>query len=208
MENNRRKHWENIYQSKSLTEVSWYQPVPEASLAFFRENQVPKDAAIIDIGGGDGFLVDHLLNLGYTDITVLDISANALEKAKIRLGIRAKLVKWIVSDIAEFMPNRNYDVWHDRAAFHFLTTKSEIQYYVELLKNKVNIDGYVFIGTFSEQGPTKCSGIEIKQYNENDLASLILDKYSKIKCVYTDHLTPFNTIQSFIFCSFKHKMAS
>jgi 2-polyprenyl-3-methyl-5-hydroxy-6-metoxy-1,4-benzoquinol methylase len=205
---NRKSHWENIYQTKNLQDVSWYQPVPETSLAFFTDNHVPKDAAIIDIGGGDGFLVDHLLDLGYTDVTVLDISAHALERAKLRLGKRAKAVTWIESDVTAFKPERQYDVWHDRAAFHFLRETEGINYYVSLLKEHVSAGGFVFIGTFSEQGPTKCSGIEIHQYNEQDLSGLIADKYHKIKCIYTDHLTPFNTIQSFIFCSFKHKPAA
>lgn len=204
----RKAHWENIYQIKSLQEVSWYQPIPETSLQFFKENNIAKDAAIIDIGGGDGFLVDHLLDLGYSDITVLDISEKALDRAKIRLGERASTVKWIVTDVVAFVPERNYDVWHDRAAFHFLRKKDEINYYVSLLKKYVNKGGYVFIGTFSEQGPTMCSGIEIHQYNELDLTKLIADKYKKLKCIYTDHLTPFNTIQSFIFCGFKYSLAS
>ena len=149
-----------------------------------------------------------LLDLGYTDVTVLDISAHALERAKLRLGERAKAVTWIESDVTAFKPERQYDVWHDRAAFHFLRETEEINYYVSLLKEHVSAGGFVFIGTFSEQGPTKCSGIEIHQYNEQDLSGLIADKYHKIKCIYTDHLTPFNTIQSFIFCSFKHKPAA
>ena len=204
----RKSHWENIYRTKSLQEVSWYQPVPETSLQFFRDNQIPKGAAIIDIGGGDSFLADHLLDLGYTDITVLDISENALNRAKARLGAQSEKVKWIVADVTEFKPERKYDVWHDRAAFHFLREEHEIHYYVDLLKNFVSAGGFVFIGTFSEQGPAKCSGIEIHQYNENELSVLIADKYQKIKCIYTDHLTPFNTIQSFIFCSFQYAAAS
>lgn len=204
----RKAHWENIYQSKSLQEVSWYQPVPETSLQFFAENNIPKNAAIIDIGGGDSFLADNLLDLGYIDITVLDISENALNRAKTRLGERASMVKWIVTDVAAFVPDRQYDVWHDRAAFHFLRDSDEIHYYVNMLKKYVSNGGFVFIGTFSEQGPTKCSGIEIHQYSEQDLSTLIADKFKKLKCIYTDHLTPFNTIQSFIFCGFKHLLAS
>lgn len=204
----RKAHWENIYQTKSLQDVSWYQPVPETSLQFFAENNIPKNAAIIDVGGGDSFLADNLLDLGYTDITVLDISENALNRAKTRLGERASMVKWIVTDIAAFVPDRQYDVWHDRAAFHFLRDSDEINYYVNMLKKYVSEGGFVFMGTFSEQGPTKCSGIEIHQYSEQDLSTLIADKFKKLKCIYTDHLTPFNTIQSFIFCGFKHLLAS
>lgn len=118
---NRKKHWENIYQTKELNEVSWFQPTPETSLSFFKEFKVPLNAKIIDIGGGDSFLVDHLLELGYTDITVLDISSAAIERAKKRLGDKAQRVEWMVADAATFQPTEQYDFWHDRAAFHFLT---------------------------------------------------------------------------------------
>jgi trans-aconitate methyltransferase len=132
MENfDRKKHWENIYQTKQLKEVSWFQPRPETALNFIKQFNVPTTAKIIDIGGGDGFLVDHLLNLGYTNITVLDISATAIEKAKQRLGNAAKKVTWIVADACTFKPTQKYDFWYDRAAFHFLTQEQEILNYVK-----------------------------------------------------------------------------
>ena len=114
----RKEHWENIYGTKELKDVSWFQPLPETSLNFLKEFNVPKNAAIIDVGGGDSLLVDHLLAEGYTDISVLDISEKALERAKSRLGEKASHIKWIVSDASEFKPERKYDFWHDRAAFH------------------------------------------------------------------------------------------
>jgi 2-polyprenyl-3-methyl-5-hydroxy-6-metoxy-1,4-benzoquinol methylase len=199
----RKKHWETIYQTKQLNEVSWFQPTPETSLNFFEQFNVPVKAKIIDIGGGDSFLVDHLLELGYQDITVLDISEEALNRAKQRLGNKAGKIKWIVADAASFKPMENYDVWHDRAAFHFLTRENEISNYLTTAQQNINPSGILIIGTFSEQGPLKCSGIEIKQYSETSMADRLKLFFEKIKCITIDHQTPFNTIQNFIFCSFK-----
>jgi trans-aconitate methyltransferase len=199
----RKKHWENIYQTKDLKDVSWYEPNPTTSLNFFKQFKVAKDAKIIDIGGGDSFLVDHLLGLGYTDITVLDISALSLEKSKQRLGYHAKKVKWIVADAATFKPSVQYDFWHDRAAFHFLTQEHEISNYINTIQKSITPTGVLVIGTFSEQGPKKCSGIEIKQYSETTMTNRLKKFFEKIKCITVDHKTPFNTIQNFIFCSFK-----
>jgi len=199
----RKKHWENIYQTKELKEVSWFQPTPETSLDFFKQFNIPTTAKVIDIGGGDSFLVDHLLNLGYQDISVLDISAAAIEKAKQRLGDKANNVKWIVADAANFKPTEKYDFWHDRAAFHFLTEEQEISNYLETAEQYINSTGVLLIGTFSEQGPTKCSGIEIKQYTETTMTDRLKKFFEKIKCITVDHKTPFNTTQNFVFCSFR-----
>jgi len=204
MENfDKKAHWENIYQTKSLNEVSWFQPKPETSLNFFSEFKIAKDAKIIDIGGGDSLLVDHLLDLGYTDITVLDISEAALTKAKTRLGNKAGLVKWIEADAATFVSNVQYDFWHDRAAFHFLTSAQEIEHYLQTVQQSIRPNGILVMGTFSEQGPEKCSGIQIKQYSEKTMSDLLTDFFEKIKCITVDHKTPFETIQQFIFCSFR-----
>lgn len=206
MENlERKKHWENIYQTKDLKEVSWYQPTPTTSLDFFKEFNIPTSAKIIDIGGGDSFLVDHLLDLGYTDITVLDISENAINKAQKRLAERASKVKWIIADAATFKPTEKYDFWHDRAAFHFLTQEHEITSYINTVQQSINPAGVLVIGTFSEQGPKKCSGIDIKQYSESSMNKLLTKFFEKIKCKTVNHQTPFDTIQSFIFCSFRKR---
>ena len=199
----RKQHWENIYQTKELNEVSWYQAKPETSLDFFRQFEVPLDAKIIDIGGGDSFLVDHLLDLGYQHISVLDISAAAIERAQQRLGARAQQVHWIVADAAQFAPTEQYDFWHDRAAFHFLTNEDEINRYLDTAQQHIKPRGILIIGTFSEQGPTKCSGIEIKQYSESSMTTRLQAFFEKIKCITVDHPTPFNTIQNFVFCSFR-----
>jgi 2-polyprenyl-3-methyl-5-hydroxy-6-metoxy-1,4-benzoquinol methylase len=206
MENlNRVNHWEHIYKTKALNEVSWYQPKPETSLSFFTELQVSPEAKILDVGGGDSFLVDYLLDLGYLDLTVLDISATAIERAKSRLGERAKQVKWIVSDILDFVPQEQYDVWHDRAAFHFLTEDKEVEHYVETTAQGIADNGVLILGTFSENGPKKCSGIPIQQYSESSMIDALQTAFSPIRCISVEHPTPFNTVQQFTFCSFRRK---
>lgn len=207
MENfNRKDHWEKIYSTKELKDVSWYQPVPETSLDFIKQFNVPKTAKIIDIGGGDSLFVDHLLAEGYQDITVLDISAASLERAKHRLGKNAARIKWIVSDASTFEPVEKYDFWHDRAAFHFLTEETDVNNYLKVMTKGISSTGILILGTFSEQGPKKCSGIEIKQYSETSMTDRLKKLFDKIKCITVDHQTPFNTIQNFIFCSFRKKM--
>lgn len=200
---NNQQHWEKVYNSKQLTEVSWYQPTPSVSLDFFNELALPASASIIDIGGGDSLLTDQLLEKGFSDITVLDISATAINRAQKRLGEKAKKVKWIVTDIVDFVPERTYDCWHDRAAFHFLTTTEQINSYLSIAQKAITTSGKIIIGTFSETGPEKCSGLPVKQYSEATLVMLIKKWFEKIKCIHAEHLTPFNTIQNFLFCSFK-----
>ena len=199
----RKKHWENIYQNKSIDELSWFQPTPTTSLNFVKQFNLPKTAKIIDIGGGDSFFVDHLLDLGYRNITVLDISEKAIEKAKQRLGDKAETVKWIIADASDFQPPDKYDLWHDRAAFQFLTIEKEIENYLDTIRTNIKSAGYLIMGTFSKQGPKKCSGLEIKQYSEQTMTYRLKDFFEKIKCITVDHKTPFDTIQNFIFCSFK-----
>lgn len=202
---NRKEHWENLYQTKQLNEVSWYQPTPETSLDFIQELKLPKTAKIIDIGGGDSFLIDHLLDLGYQDITVLDIAETALNRAQKRLGDRASKVHWIVADAANFKPTRHYDCWHDRAAFHFLTQEHEIEKYIATVQQNLNPKGTLIIGTFSEQGPEKCSGIPIRQYSEITMSERFKKHFEKIICHTIVHQTPFDTQQNFIFCRFQKK---
>lgn len=204
----RKKHWDKIYQTTDLKDVSWFQPTPETSLDFFKQFNVSPTAKVIDIGGGDSLLVDHLLDLGYQDISVLDISTAAIDKAKKRLGDKAKNVKWIVADVATFKPIEKYDFWHDRAAFHFLTEEQEISNYLQTAQENINPTGVLVIGTFSEQGPKKCSGIEIKQYSETSMTDRLKMFFEKIKCITVDHKTPFDTFQNFVFCSFRKIQAT
>ena len=207
MQNNK-QHWENVFATKDETEVSWFQLYPKTSMEFLELFQLPLSANIIDIGGGDSHLVDALLDKGYQNIWVLDISATALEKAKQRLGEKAKQVHWIVTDITEFIPPVQFDFWHDRAAFHFLTNEEAVNQYVSIAESGIKENGYLVLGTFSENGPTKCSGLEIQQYNETSMSKRFEVAFNRIKCITENHTTPFNTVQNFLFCSFKHKIVS
>lgn len=194
-------YWDAIYRTKQPNEVSWTQEKPATSLNFIHSFHIPRDAAIIDVGGGDSRLADYLLDEGFQNITVLDISKEALTRAQKRLGDKAGKIKWVVSDVTAFEPDTQYDVWHDRATFHFLTTAEQINKYINIADQHVK--GYMTIGTFSDYGPDKCSGLPIRKYTEELLQKELVDKFDKIRCVTEDHVTPFNTKQSFLFCSFK-----
>lgn len=204
MKSDKKSHWEKIYKTKTPNDVSWTQEKPGTSLDFVQAFELPKEAKIIDIGGGDSKLVDYLLTEGYQNISVLDISEAALERAKKRLGTQADLVNWIVSDVTDFSPNTTYDLWHDRATFHFLTSKEAIAAYTKLVE-KVVSKGMI-IGTFSENGPEKCSGLPISQYTDETLSKQFEKSFHKIKCLYENHTTPFHTLQNFVFCSFKKSL--
>lgn len=197
-----KSHWENIFAEKSPDEVSWTQEVPQHSLEMIQELNLPKTASIIDIGGGDSKLVDFLLDAGFENITLLDISANAIERAKERLGPeKAKQVNWIVSDILNFEPDQTYDLWHDRATFHFLTENASIAHYQKLAEKAVN--QYMIIGTFSDNGPEKCSGLTVSQYNETTMPKRFASAFRKLKCERKEHITPTQVSQEFLFCSFR-----
>lgn len=201
-----KNHWEKIFETKQEQELSWFQPYPTTSVEFLDLFDLPMSANIVDVGGGDSHLVDVLLERGYENIWVLDISAHAIERAKARLGERSTLVRWIVSDVTEFdFKNIEFDLWHDRAAFHFLTTEEKISKYVSAAEVAVKRNGYLVLGTFSEQGPKKCSGLEIKQYSEASMSARFEVSFERIRCIHEDHITPSNTVQNFLFCSFKRK---
>ncbi|GAB1444724.1 class I SAM-dependent methyltransferase [Flammeovirgaceae bacterium] len=206
MPNHKKEHWDKIYSTKQPNEVSWTQENPTTSLGFIHSFNLPKQASIIDIGGGESKLVDKLIDEGYEDITVLDISEQALRRTKKRLGEKAKKVNWIVSDITELKTEKTFDLWHDRATFHFMTTPDQINEYLEKAKTNLKNNGYLTIGTFSQDGPKKCSGLEIKQYSEELLQDQLSDGFEKIKCITENHQTPFGTLQNFLFCSFKRQV--
>ncbi len=199
----RKSHWENIYGTKKSTEVSWYQQKPQVSLDYIHTTGIEKDAAIIDVGGGDSYLVDYLIDKGFSDITVLDISEKALERAKERLGERSSEVTWIAADAATFRPEKKYDIWHDRAAFHFLTEKEDIDNYLKNIEEAVNSRGQVILGTFSDKGPEKCSGIFIKQYSVEEMSKLLSDNFELLGCDNIDHITPTGAKQNFTFCRWR-----
>ena len=199
----RKEHWENVYATKQPDQLSWTQEIPKTSLDFVHSFNLPKTASIIDVGGGDSKLVDYLLDEGFENITVLDISELALTRVKRRLGERAAMVTWIVTDVTEFHPSTNYDLWHDRATFHFLRTPKQIKTYLTAARQAVK--GFMTIGTFSDRGPKKCSGLYVHQYSEEKLQEQFSEGFKKVKCVTEDHITPFHTTQNFLFCSFKKK---
>lgn len=205
MQTETKDHWERIYETKVETEFGWFQEYPQTSIDFINLFNLSKDAKIIDIGGGDSHLVDALIELGYTNIYVLDISAKAIQRAKDRLGHRAQHVNWIISDITEFTPDVSFDFWHDRAAFHFLTTEEQISRYLTTVSKAIQPNGYLVLGTFSESGPKKCSGLEIKQYSAASMSHLFEQDFKRIKCIEENHATPFNTLQNFVFCSFQKR---
>ena len=198
-----KSHWDKIYKEKSPSEVSWTQEVPVTSIKFLEKFNVDKSSPIIDVGGGDSKFVDYLINNGYKNISVLDISKNAINKVKDRLGKDSDNVNWIVSDINDFNPKIQYSFWHDRAVFHFLTKKTEIKRYVKIVNE---FSKNFVVGTFSKSGPLKCSGLNISQYDKDSLEKLFCDGDLSISDYeYINHTTPFETTQNFIFCGFSSK---
>lgn len=195
----RKDHWEGVYGGKATTDVSWYQEVPERSLALLGNAGVSQRAAIIDIGGGSSTFVDHLLEAGFTDITVVDLAGEALEKARRRLGDRAASVKWVVADITQFDPQRKFDVWHDRAVLHFLIEPADRARYMATLKNTLEPGGHVIISTFGPDGPLKCSGLEIRRYTIELLQELLGPEFELQEHGFEDHQTPMSSTQQFLY---------
>lgn len=193
-----KEHWEDVWTRKKSDQVSWYQEYPETSIELILSVNTSKDIEIIDVGGGDSRLVDKLLDLGFKNITVLDISANALKRAKERLGKKAEMVKWIECDIREFDTKDSYDVWHDRALFHFLTSEEDLKNYVELARKHVREGGYVILSAFSTNGPLMCSGLDTKQFSKESVRELFSDGFEHVKNFEKEHKTPFGVGQIFI----------
>jgi SAM-dependent methyltransferase len=201
----RQSHWENVYTTKGENEVSWYQQSPAPSFELIMQAGATHASAIIDIGGGASRLVDHLVDHGFEDITVLDLSAAALEAARRRLESRADRVHWIVADATAWEPVKAYDIWHDRAAFHFLTDENDRAAYIARLARGVRAGGHAIIGTFALDGPEKCSGLPVARY---DSASLTLALGSEFRLVDTrrhEHATPWGSRQMFQFSVFRRE---
>lgn len=203
---NRESHWESVYQTKAATDVSWYAQHLELSLRLIREVATP-GSHIIDVGGGAATLVDDLLVAGYRHLTVLDISAAALEKAKQRLGNNANQVNWLKADITQVsLPQQTYNVWHDRAVLHFLTEEADRVAYVRNLRNSLKHGGYGIIGTFSLEGPEKCSGLDVRRYDAEAMQDLLGDEFVLEEMHTPVHITPANKEQKFIVCRFRRKL--
>ena len=193
-----KKHWENIYQKKEIDGVSWYQKIPLESLQLIKKYSISNSDKIIDIGCGKSFLADNLLELNYTNISLVDISSNALKEVKERL--QNKSLNFIETDILNFNSNDKYDIWHDRAVFHFITDREGIKKYISLCNEYINKEGILIIGTFAEDGPLKCSGLEIKRYSVDQISNLFEENFELVESFKMLHKTPFDTEQSFSFC--------
>lgn len=186
--NSKQTHWENIYTHKNPQEVSWTQEKPALSLSWIESLHLPKDAPIIDVGGGESHLVDYLIDMGYSDLSVLDISQAALNRSQERLGSKANSVQWIQADITTFQPKKKYALWHDRAVFHFLTQKKDIETYTNTVSTAVN--QYLLMSTFSKDGPLKCSGLPITQYDIESISANFSFAFDLIQQAREEHTTP------------------
>jgi 2-polyprenyl-3-methyl-5-hydroxy-6-metoxy-1,4-benzoquinol methylase len=193
----RKTHWEQVYQDKPVDQVSWFQREPRRSLELIEASGMSKDAPIIDVGAGASVLVDQLLLNGYTDLSVLDISKNALDISKRRLGNRAIDVAWLVDDVTEFQPGRSYALWHDRAVFHFLTDPSQQSAYRSALMRALASGGQAIIGTFAVDGPLRCSGLEIAQYDAASMQVVMGADFTLLQESRESHTTPAGSTQNF-----------
>jgi len=195
----RKSHWEQVYGTKRANEVSWFQPVPEKSLQLIRATGIEHDQAIVDAGGGASTLVDNLLAEGFRDISVLDISANALLNSQERLGEIAGEVSWIEADVTEFIATRQYDLWHDRAVFHFLTDPADRDRYIEVVRRSMHAGGNLVLATFGPQGPLRCSGLDICRYGIEQLTDLLGAYFVLQSHELDEHTTPSGSVQQFLY---------
>ena len=196
-----KEHWEKVYQTRSTDSVSWFQEHAGLSTRLIRETGATPESAIIDVGGGASILVDDLIGLGYRDLTVLDLSAAALSKAQQRLGDGASKVHWIEADVTSVqLPRHKYDIWHDRAVFHFLTLPEQRQAYVQAVLHAVRPGGHVIIATFAEDGPEECSGLPAVRYNPDLLHGEFGSPFALIGHQREEHHTPSGAVQKFLYC--------
>lgn len=198
-----KEHWEAAYQSSDPTDVSWYQVRPRNPLELIAATQAQRDGGILDVGGGASTLVDYLLEDGYSNLAVLDVSASALAHARERLGQRAADVQWIEADVTTFRAPTRFAVWHDRAVFHFLTAAEDRRQYMTALRSALIPHGHVIIATFADDGPEKCSGLAVARYDETKLAAELGADFELCETRRETHLTPWKTEQRFIYCRFR-----
>jgi SAM-dependent methyltransferase len=197
-----KRRWEALYRAKGPRDVSWYQPEP-ASLALVEQLRLGHDASIVDVGGGASRLAARLLGLGFTDITVLDISRAALDLARAELGANASRVHWIEHDLLDWIPSRRYDLWHDRAVFHFLVDPRQRERYAEILRSAITAGGKVIIGTFAADGPTTCSGLPVARYDPDKIAVALGDTFATLATCREEHHTPSGSTQPFTWVVFE-----
>ncbi len=201
MSGQRKSHWEQVYGAREPTEVSWFQQVPKKSLQLIKASGVRREQAILDAGGGASTLVDNLVAEGFRDVSVLDISANALLKSQERLGDKAREVSWIEADVTEFAPQRRYDLWHDRAVFHFLTDAVDRDRYTEVVRRSLKPGGHFLLATFGPEGPLRCSGLDICRYGIEQLTDLLGTDFSLQSHELDEHRTPSGSVQQFLYSS-------
>jgi SAM-dependent methyltransferase len=201
----RRDHWNRVYQNKTPENVSWYQRRPDISLALIAASGVPREAFIIDVGGGASVLVDHLLELGFVNLAVLDLAGSALNASQARLGARAADVEWHEADVTNFVPPHRYALWHDRAVFHFLTAAEDRARYVETLRKALEPSGAVVIATFAPEGPPKCSGLDVVRYDEKSIAAELGAEFRLQEARRETHLTPWEAEQRFNYFRFRRQ---
>ena len=199
----RKTHWENVYSSKGENKVSWFQENPAPSLDLVELAGPTPDAGIVDIGGGTSRLVDQLLERGFKDVTVLDLSEAAIAVAKVRLGNKAAQAQWVVADVTKWSPSQSFDIWHDRAAFHFLTDPADRAAYVARLAKAIKPGGSVIIGTFALDGPEKCSGLPVSRYDAASLGEVLGNSFHLVHTRRHEHATPWAAIQRFQFSVFR-----
>lgn len=199
----RQSHWQNVYQTKGERDVSWFQESPTISLDLIRATGIGTEASIIDIGGGASRLVDALLADDFRSVSVLDVSEKALAASRDRLGPRAKHVTWIVADVTAWRPDKNYDLWHDRAAFHFLTDPGDRAAYAACVRNVVRPGGHVIIGSFAPDGPERCSGLPVVRHDAASIGEVLGPSFKLIESRRHDHQTPGGTLQRFQFSRFQ-----
>jgi SAM-dependent methyltransferase len=202
-DSNRGAHWENVYRTKGEREVSWFQETPSTSLELIRSVGATQHSAVIDIGGGASRLVDALVAEGHEAVTVVDLSESALAAAKARLGPAAAGVTWIVADVTKWIPVQRYDLWHDRAAFHFLTDAADRSAYVESLREALRRGGHAVIATFALDGPERCSGLPVIRYDAASLGEVLGGDFNLVETRRHDHLTPMGGTQRFQFSVFR-----
>ena len=203
MNNDLKNHWENIYSNKDENEVSWFQTIPKTSHQLIKKLNLESNDNIIDIGSGRSRILKILIDEGFNNISYLDISKEACKKSKIALGEDKSKVNWNVENVLNFKSKMKYKLWHDRAVFHFFTDKKDIEKYKEVAIKYISDGGYLVLGTFSVNGPKKCSGLDVSQYSEQSLNEIFKSDFNLLESFYIDHQTPFDTTQNFLFCIFK-----
>jgi 2-polyprenyl-3-methyl-5-hydroxy-6-metoxy-1,4-benzoquinol methylase len=199
---NRKRHWERVYRTHSSTEVGWYQAYPDISLKLIHKTCSRTDCKIIDVGGGTSKLSQYLIDQGYQELTILDISGKSINKAKAQLGEKSNDINWIEADVTGHCFNEQYDIWHDRAVFHFLTKDEERKRYISSLNHALRLNGHLIIATFSMEGPPKCSGLSVARYNPETLQKELGDNFNLVESSIEEHKTPSGVTQNFIYCRF------